>query len=314
MFVLAACSIAEEPTSPLTPITIQLKFTHQAQFAGFYAAAQKGFYTDEGLAVTFLEGGPAIDPTASVLADEAQFGIAAADNLILKRADGHAVRALATIYQHNPLVFASLAQFNIRRPQDFAGKRIRVVQQQTPILDAVLARVGLSPDAYTPVVLPSDLALFASGETPIWSLYLTGLTIAAQEAGYDLNVVFPDDYGVHFYGDTVFATDEFIVQHPDLVLRFLRATFKGWNYALGNAEEVGRMVTDYWPDADPDLEALKITKINPLVRTGEAEIGWMKAESWANMMHVLRQQGVLEKSVDIAQIYTLEFLQDIYTQ
>ena len=127
---LAACS--PNPTPALTPITVQLVWTHQAQFAGFYAADQNGYYTDEGLAVTLLEGGATVDHWNAVLDGAAQFGIAGGDELILARSEGKPVRAIATIYRRSPTVFISLKDAGITRPEDFAGKKVRAPANTAP--------------------------------------------------------------------------------------------------------------------------------------------------------------------------------------
>jgi ABC-type nitrate/sulfonate/bicarbonate transport system substrate-binding protein len=86
---------------PLTPITLQLKWQHQFQFAGYYAALEHGYYQQVGLDVTIVEATSADEASAKVLAGEADFGIAMSD-LVLLRSEGHPVVALATIYQHSP--------------------------------------------------------------------------------------------------------------------------------------------------------------------------------------------------------------------
>lgn len=309
---ITACAPAATPTPPPTPITIQLAWTHQAQFAGLYAADQLGYYAAEGLAVTFIEGGLNVDRLSPVLEGTAQFGIAGADELILARVQGQPVRAVAVNYRRSPVVFISLADSGITRPQDFVGKKIRVTASLIPTLHAMTARVGIAPEQYTEVILPSDLATFASGEVPVWGAYLDGLAVAAQQAGYELNIIYPDDYGVHFYTDTVWATEDFIAQNPDLVLRFLRATLQGWNYMIEHPGQAGELVAVYNPNADVALENMRMNIILPLVNTGEDYIGWMKPEIWAGMEKTLREQGVLTQPLDVTQVYTLQFLQEIY--
>ena len=112
---LAACAPATAaPTRTLsgvervTPVTVQLRWTHQSQFAGFYAA--------EGLAVNFLLGGPEIDLFAPVVSGAAQFAIASADRVMVQRADGVAVRAIGVIYRRNATVFIALAAAGISKP------------------------------------------------------------------------------------------------------------------------------------------------------------------------------------------------------
>jgi NitT/TauT family transport system substrate-binding protein len=308
--MMSACG---QPAVPaLTPISVQLLWTHNATFSGFYAADQEGFYAAEGLAVTFIEGGPTVDLIAPVLKATAQFGIAGADALLLARTIGQPIRAIAVIDRRSPLVFGSLADSGITRPQDFVSKTIRVTPQVIPALHAMMERLGISPDQYTEVTLPSDVATFDSGQAQVWGLYLNNFAITLQQTGHELNYIYPDDYGVHFYGDTLFATDELIATQPDLVLRFLRATLKGWTWAVENAAQTGALVQKYSPNIDPSIEIAKMTASLPLVNTGEDQIGWMKAEVWTGMEQMLREQGVLTEPLDVTQVYTTQFLEEIY--
>ena len=311
ILLLSACS-SGQPAATLTPVTVQLRWTHQAQFAGFYAADQNGYYADEGLAVTFLEGGPTTDAIAPVVTGAAQFGVAGADSLILARASSQPVRGIATILRRSPLVFLSLADSGITRPQDFVGKTIRVTVDTAPAFHAMMARVGITPDQYTEVNLPNDIIGFASGQAAVWGAYVSSFAIAMQEAGYQLNLIFPDDYGVHFYADTLFTTNDLIANDPDLVLRFTRASLKGWSYAVENPQAIGSMVAKYDPNTDVALQINQMIASLPLVNTGEDHIGWMKPEIWAGMEQVLREQSVLTQSVDVTQAYSLQFLREIY--
>jgi NitT/TauT family transport system substrate-binding protein len=309
---LVACAPALTPTPPLTPITVQLAWTHQAQFAGIYAADQKGYYAAEGLAVTFIEGGSKVDKFAPVLNGPAQFGMGGADELILARSEGKPLRAIATIYRRSPIVFMSLAEKGITRPQDFVGQTIRISANIIPSLRAIMTRIGIGSDQYTLVELPSDLTLFASGDVPVWGVFINGFVVAAQQAGYKLNLIYPDDYGVHFYSDTLFTTDDLMATNPDLVQRFLRATLKGWTYAVENPAEAPALVQKYKPDADATIENARMVASLPLVNTGEDYIGWMKPEVWAGMEKTLREQGVLTQTVDVTNVYTLQFLNELY--
>jgi NitT/TauT family transport system substrate-binding protein len=308
---LPACGLTSTPTQALTPITVQLLWTHNATFSGFYAADQEGYYAAEGLDVTFIEGG-SIDLIAPVINVTAQFGVAGADALLLARSEGKPVRAIAIIDRRSPLVFGTLADSGITRPQDFVGKTIRVTPQVIPALHAMMERLGISPDQYTEVNLASDVAAFDSGQAQVWGLYLNNFAITLQQTGHELNYIYPDDYGVHFYGDTLFTTDEVIATQPDQVLRFVRATLKGWTWAVENADQAGALVQKYNPNVDPVIEIAKMTASLPLVNTGEDYIGWMKSDVWAGMEQMLREQGVLTAPLDVTQVYTMQFLEEIY--
>lgn len=309
---LAGCAPSATPAIKLTPITVQLASTHQAQFAGLYVADQRGFYTAEGLAVTFVQGGAKVDKLTPVLNGSAQFGVGSPDELMLARSEGKLLKTVATIYRRSPVVFISLADKGITRPQDFVGKTIRAPANVAPSLVAMMTRVGINPDQYTVVDLPADLTLFASGDVPVWGVFLNVFQVTIEQAGYKINQIYPDDYGVHFYADSLFTTDNLTATQPDLVLRFVRATLKGWTYAVENPTEVSVMVQKVNPGADSITENLRMIASLPLVNTGEDHIGWMKPEVWTAMEKTLREQGVLTQPIDVAGAYTLQFLDEIY--
>ncbi|HSL44769.1 MAG TPA: ABC transporter substrate-binding protein [Anaerolineales bacterium] len=311
---LPACQPASNNAAPLTPVSVQLSFTHQAEFAGFYAAAQQGFYEEEGLDVTFLEGGPEVDFIAPVANGTAEFGVAQPADLILARAAGMPVRAIAVIYRRSPIVFFSLADSGITRPQDFVGKRIRSTTTIDRTLRAMMSRLDIAPDQYEIVYLPSNVAQFASGQVPVWGGLMNLFALEVQQAGHTINIIYPDDYGIHFYANTLITTDELIAADPDLVLRFTRATLNGWTYVVENPEAVGKFVQEYNPNADPQLEIEKMTASIPLVNTGEDFIGWMKPEVWAHIEQTLREQNVLTGLLRVEDVYTLQFLEEIYGQ
>jgi NitT/TauT family transport system substrate-binding protein len=312
VLALAACAPVSAPV--LTPVAVQLNWTHSNAFAGYYAADQNGYYAAENLAVTFLEGKTDMDYIAPVLDGQAQFGTVTADALILARAEEKPLRTIAVIYRRSPVVFFALASTGITRPQDLIGKKIRVTTNLVPTLRAMMARVGISPDQYTEVTLASDLALFASGQVPVWGSYLNVFATEVKEAGYKINILYPDDYGVHFFGNSIFTRDDYIAKNPDVVRRFLRATLKGWSYAVENPTAVGQMVVKYKPNANAALEIAEMIASIPIVNTGEDYVGWMKPEIWVGMESTLREQNVLTKPLDLTQLYTMRFLQEIYNR
>jgi ABC-type nitrate/sulfonate/bicarbonate transport system substrate-binding protein len=176
----------------------------------------------------------------------------------------------------------------------------------------MMARVDIQPDQYEVVYLPGDVSLFASRDVPVWAGFINVIALDVQRAGYEINVVYPDDYGIHFYGDVLITTDDLIARDPALVRRFTRAALKGWTFAVENPEATGEFVQKYNPEADVELENARMIASLPLVNTGEETIGWMKAEVWAGMEQTLREQQVLTDPVEVEQVYTLRFIQEIY--
>ncbi len=298
-------------SADLIPVVIQLGTTHQAIYGGFYAADQRGDYALEGLTVSYIEGGANVDLVSPLIDGAAQFGIMGASTLIAERANGRPIRALATILRRDPVVFFSLASSDIVRLQDFVGKKVLVSSRLRPRLNAMLAKTGISPSEIT-LVSTGDFTQLYTGEIDVASGLITSTVLAAQKAGHPVNIIFPDNYGVHFYSTTIYATDDYIASSPELVTKFLRATLKGWTFAVENPQSIGSLVTIYNPKADATFETASMSAAIPYVNTGIDHIGWMKPDDWANMLQTMRAEGEVTTSLDIKDVYTMEFIQKIY--
>jgi NitT/TauT family transport system substrate-binding protein len=182
------------------------------------------------------------------------------------------------------------------------------------MLNTMTARVGVRPDQYTVVNPSPDLTALYTGKVDVRIVFLTNEVLTAQAAGYKLNIIYPDDYGIHFYSDTIFTSDDLIATQPDLVRRFLRASLRGWTYVIENPSAAGSLVAKYKPDADVAHEVAFMSASLPLINTGEDHIGWMRPEVWAEMEKTLREQGLLTGTLDATQLYDLQFIEEIYKQ
>jgi len=307
MLVLASCVPASQPAPPDT-VRLQLRWLHQSQSAGFYAADLRGLYAGQGLQVEMLEGGPQVDLIESVVSGQAQFGIANPDQLIVARAQGKPVKAVAAIFRVSPAVFMVLADSGIRRPQDFAGKVVQVPPQLEVTLNAVLARVGVPLDQITRVNLGTDLSAFYAGEVQVWTCFVNAQPYRTRQEGYAIDLIYPDDYGVHFYGNILFTTDSLIEDNPGLVRRFVAASLEGWGWALENIEEASTLTLDYDPGADLAFEQQFLETSFPLIQTGHGPIGSMSPEAWQHMYATLDAEGLVPAPIAVETVYTLAFL------
>ena len=310
----AACG-PQEVEQPLDEVTVQLSWHHQANAAGFYAADQQGYYAEEGLAVTLLPlPGPGADPMAVVMDGTADFGVNFGAGVVTARSQGLPITAIATFYRRYPLAFMTLASSGITRPHDFPGHTVRTLAPggSAVVFGAMMSRLGLDPDSVQEIDIGYDLSPFLAGEVDIWPAYITNEVLKAHQQGYEVNLILPEDYGVHLYGDILVTTDQLIEENPDLVLRFLRATLRGWRWAAENSEEAGPLALKYDPELDAAHQVAMMEASVPLVHTGEDEIGWMRAEVWQGIHDILLEQGLLDEPVDLDEVYTMEFLQKVY--
>ena len=314
--LLAACG-PQEAEKPPDEVTVQLKWIHQAQFAGMYAADKKGFYAEENIDVTLNPGGTDILPdqvVADLVSGEADFAITGGDLLLPARSRGEPIVAIAVVFQRNPYVYVSLQGSGIERPQDLVGKKVMVAPDAEFQHQALLRKLGIAPTAIEQVPYERDVTPLVTGQVDAHMVYRTATGLAFEETGHELNWIWMEDYGIHFYADTIVANEALVEQNPDLVERFLRATLKGWRYAIENPDEAVDLTLQYDPALGRDRQARMMAAQTPLIHTGEVNIGWMRAEVWEGMHDILLDQAILDEPVDLDEVFTMEFLQKVYEE
>jgi NitT/TauT family transport system substrate-binding protein len=315
--LLFGCGVSDPPKQP-DEVRVQLKWVHQAQFAGFYMAQEKGYYAEENIKVTLLPGGPGISPVEQVLSGKADFGVDSAENILVSRGEGKPAVGIAAVYRRSPVVFVAMADSGIVRPANFIGKTVAIGGEDVGIRDlelqfhAMMKRLGLDVSKVKSVPWSPALGAFLQGEADIAPCYATGNLIKLRQQGQKLNLIWPSDYGIHFYSDTLATTERLILESPDLVTRFLRATLKGWRDAVEDYRQAVTVTLKCAQVPDPELQTAMMEALLPLVHTGEDRIGWMKAEIWQGMYRILLEQNLLAEPFDVDRAYTLRFLDEIY--
>ncbi len=315
--LLAGCPSpdAERPKSAVETVSLQLKWVHQAQFAGFYMAAESGYYQAENLSVTFIEGGDGIDQAASLISGTADFAVMAPEDILINRSRGHAITALAAIYRRSATVLVAMADSGIIRPQDMIGKTVAAsggsgVRDFDLQFRAMMKKLDLDIGKVRLVSYDPRYEGFYSGAIDVTAAYMTGGVIRMLTQGYAVNLIWPGDYGIAFYSDTLAATQDTIARQPDMVQRFVRATLKGWQTAIGDPKAATRVTMKYARIADEKLQLAMMEALLPLVHTGEDQIGWMKKQDWRQMHQILVQQNILARPLpDLDRVYTLDFIE-----
>jgi len=316
-FLLFGCGPSQPPKPP-DEVTLQLKWVHLPQFSGFYMAQEKGYYAEENIKVTFLEGGQEIDNAERVISGKADFGVLSPEDILVMRSQGKPLTAIAAIYRRSAAVFVAMADSGIVRPADFPGKTVAVVGKGGAVREfelqfyAMMKKLGLNCENLKMIDFDPDYAAFYNGQADVTAAYATTGLIKMRRKGLRLNLIWPFDYGVHFYSDTLSAAERLISEKPDLVIRFLRATLRGWKEAVEDSQQAVAVTLKYSRIKDPELLTAMMEAMLPLVHTGEDRIGWMKTEVWQGMYQVLLEQRSLPRSFDVNQAYTMRFLKEIY--
>jgi len=316
MMALSISGCVEEESVELQEITVKLKWLHQAQFAGLYIANEKGYYADENLNVTIEETDFTNEPVDVIAEGNAEFGVDDAARILVKMGEEAPLKTIGVIFKTSPLGYVSLKDSNITEPIDFVGKNIGLTPDAHSMHSAIVKKLGLDLGAMTIINATYDYTPLITGEYDVFTVYVTDETYhIVEEEGYELNVILPSDYGVSFYADSIFTSDEIIENDPELVEKFLRATLKGWQYALENKEEALDATEKYETGryANREYEEYIYDHQFPLIHTGESNVGWMSSERWQKMYDMLNDYGEIETGFDVSQAYTMQFLESIYS-
>jgi NitT/TauT family transport system substrate-binding protein len=299
-------------------LSIQLSWFHQAQFSGFYAAVDQKYYEAENLDVTIANGGISesgyISPMEQVLSGQAQFGMASTNEIMKARANGQPFVAIASTLQRSPRGFVSLAEKNIQSPQDLVGKRVAYRPDDNSVYLAMLQIAGVSREDIIEITDASKFTLEAlvNDEIDVIPIFIDNEAVALTQQGHEINIILVSDYGIETYENLIFTTEIMIQDNPDLVLRFLRATLRGYTHAVQNPDAVAALGLTYDPALDLETQKASMGRLLPLINPTGTDVGMMQAEVWENAHQVLVNQGVLAEPMDVNAAYTLQFLNQIY--
>lgn len=281
--VAAGCGRAE----PTDQVTLQLNWYHEAEFLGYYVAQEKGLYAEQDLEVTILGGGPP-NPAAreQVLNGSATFAITSFAEQRDMLADGQAVTAVMAAFQIPPLVIFSLADSGISQPADLAGRRVGTTTDYWKnVLHETLTAAGVDPATVAMVdVEPDQMTMLYDGSVDAWLGYAQDEPIRAQVAGYPVKTIFPADYGIGGYEGLVIALDGTIAERPDVVERFVRASYEGWRYALEHQDEAAEILTKWAPDNGLEFQKLAVRAVTPLVDIPQVPVGYIVPARWEQLM------------------------------
>lgn len=320
-FALLGCNATTQASTevlPASPVKVQLSWIHNIEFAGFYMAEEKGYFGAENLAVTLnpqIFDKP-INPIDEVLAGKADFGVTGGGSLLLARAQGKPVVAIAALYQRNPLVLVSLAENNITRPQDLVGKTVMVNQAsaERTILPALLgSQQGLDPQQVN-IVQRTDFTSgpLLRGEVDAMDAFINNEPVQLERQGYKINLIIPANYGFDMYANVIFTTEEAIAQKPDIVERFVRASVRGIQSAIEDPKSAVTQTLVHNKELAFESEMESMNRSLPLFNPAGSKPGMMTPEIWQDGYQILLDQSVLKNPIEVEKAYTLSFLNKVY--
>jgi PAS domain S-box-containing protein/diguanylate cyclase (GGDEF)-like protein len=293
-------------TKTLTEIRLQLNWQHQFQFAGYYAAKEKGYYQQAGLDVSFIEGAPNINVTQEVLAGRADYGVGTSD-VILSRYHGAPLVILGVIFQHSPLRLLTLSSSGLDRIHKLIGKRV-MLESESAELSAFLQKEGLGNNQFTQVLLSAEPDDLISGKVDAMRVYATDQPYTLDSLNITYNQFDPQTAGIDFYGDNLFTTEQTLKRNTEQAEAFIAASMKGWQYAMTHQEELSQLIYNQYSNRH-SLDHLRFEAkvISQLMQPDLIAPGYMNPKRWQKIADTYAALGLLPAQFNIkSSIYMLD--------
>lgn len=311
MLGVAGCQTNNE-ISNLQEVTIVLDWFPNTNHTGFYVAKDKGYYAEEGLKVDIVQ--PADGGTAQLIAaGQGDFGISFQEEVTMARAENIPVVAIATVIQHNTSGYASPVEKNITSPQDFVNKTYggAGTPSETALLKALMDNYNQDVASINQLNIGSS-DFFTSIKKDIdFSLIYYGWTgIEAEVKGIPINFIplKDEDEKLDFYTPVIITNENKIKNDPLLIEKFMRATAKGYEYAISNPEDAANILLKEVPELNADLVKASQKYLAKEYKSDASRWGEMKLETWEKFTDFMLENNLITNKIDSSKAFTNDFL------
>lgn len=276
----------------LKTINLQLKWLHQFQFAGYYMAKEKGYYSESGLNVNFIESTQGPSPIEKLSYGTVDYAIGGA-GAVSYFANGMPLVALATFFQHSPSLLIS------RFPtlSSLKNKKVMLTKglMNSEII-AMLRKNNINPEQMNIIPTSQALSEFIDGEIDGYNIYASNEIYALKKMGINYHSFHPKDYDINFYGDVLLTLSSRIKSNPEEVAKFRNATVKGWRYAISNIEESIDVILKKYNSQGKTKDELtfEAEQLMPLIYADIIPLGYMNIERWQAIEKELITLGSLQ--------------------
>jgi ABC-type nitrate/sulfonate/bicarbonate transport system substrate-binding protein len=284
--ILPASSLSSEE------ITLLLKWRHQFQFAGVYAAQDQGYFEDAGLQVSLRTWSPGVFIDQELTDGHADY-IIGNSHLLLDYAQGAPIVALATYFQRNPWALIFSKKTGITHPRDLKGRRIMYGENSVE-LKQLLGRVGLGLEDILPVPQGFGLAPLQGGSIEALAAYSTDAPYLLQEEDFPWALIQLQDYHIPSIGDTLFTRQDILLTSPAQTQSLIQALNKGWAYALDNPQEIIDLIlTQYNPGLSRAFLEYEAREVFKAVSPMDFPLGSLDPYRWQRLAENYQDLGLM---------------------
>ncbi len=286
---------------PRQAVSVQLGWKYQFEFAAFIAALEKAYYHEAGLDVSLREWSPGVDVAQEVAEGRADFGTLDS-TLLVERANGRPVIAVAALLQHSAAGLLASRQAGIAAAGDLAGKRVGTSHATEDEILAFLTANALPSGKFEhlPAIGDARRALLA-GQAEAVGVFIGDAAVGELVAGGDHLLLLPRSAAIDFYATLLFTSESVLQAQPGMVRAFRAATVKGLDYALDHPEEVVDLILARYNTQGRSREQLlfEARQIGGLARPAGVEPGVMSIARWQHIVDVYTAQGKLKPGTDL---------------
>ncbi|MBD3279994.1 myristoyl transferase [Candidatus Dojkabacteria bacterium] len=295
---------SESDNEKMDEVTLQLKWVPQAQFAGFLVADEMGYYEDENIDLEIKSGGVGINPVDVLIADEADVAVAWTGNVLPAISNEEDLVNIGQGMQRSGMRMMAKKSSGIETPADIEGKRIGVWPGGNELEPyAFIEKQGLDKDRDVTLVSQGfDMNQLLNDEIDLASAMIYNEYWLPIEAGYeesDFTTFDLEEEGAAMLQDGLFVKKEYLDENEDLLVRFLRASMKGWDYAITNQEEAVDMMGIDFAENDVTARDHQILSMQEVAKLYAGDDANKKGLFYINT-------DKLAQTVEIAQTYVDE--------
>ncbi len=324
MLVAAACGSGGSPSVSLTPVKFVLQWVPQAQFAGYFAAADQGYFKAAGLDVTIVPGGPDVNPMQVVSTGAADIGTTWVPKMLAAREGGTDLTDIAQIFQRSGTLEISFKTKSLAAITDLKGKKVGSwLGGNEPELYADLTKNTIDPTKASDVtIVKQDFTMnqmltgqVDAAEAMIYNEYAQVLEANNPATGKlyqptDLNVINFNTDGTAMLQDMIFASQKWLSTGDDAKTaeKFLEASFKGWIYCRDNAASCVQSVLKAGSQLGTSHQTWQLNEVNGLIWPSPTGIGQLDTSAWTQTVTIATKYGIIKNAptdgayrIDLAQ-------------
>jgi NitT/TauT family transport system substrate-binding protein len=293
-------------------VNMQLGWIAGGNQIGEVVAKQLGYYATEGIDFAIQPGGPSIDGVAIVASGRWEVGqVSSSPSNMLAVSQDLPIKVFATGLQQHPYTFFSLKKNPIRTAKDMVGKKIGIQSTGLVLLRALLAKNKIDEKSMTIIPIGADMTPLLTGQVDTVTGWLTNTT-ALKPLGADRVDLRLWDSGVRLYALPYYATNEMITRRPEVLVRFLRATARGWAYANKNRDAATDMLIKEYPNLNRADEREAVDSLMSFAYNNNTfNNGWgaMDRAVWQDQIQQYADLGQFAKRVPkVEEVMTMDIL------